>query len=1308
MKRIHRRGHYFERHFGVSRSSLISRRIHSGSTPNPPLPNLATLAASRYILLSPGSYLRKAGPFTVNAAGTKCGLLECDPEQPLFMDEKGRERRDDNRNKGAGIRVPVPGESSSPGTSVPLDSPTIIDIPGRKLADIPIRKTAAADALTQVGGTGIRPPSGAINVFTGAPILETGAVLGGRYQILNILGVGGMGAVYQALDIELNRTIALKVIRPDLAGNQAIIDRFKQELILATQVTHRNVVRIYDLGEADGMKFITMEFVEGQDLRSLIHERTKLAPDEAVEILRQVCMALEAAHAVGVIHRDLKPQNIMRDNNGRIVVMDFGLARTLGGDGMTQSGALVGTMEYMSPEQALAQELDQRSDIFSLGVIFYELLSGAIPFRADSALASLIKRTQERVVPVSDLDATIPAPISAIVSRCLERDVEVRYQSATELLADLDAWQGKRPLSHAPSSARHTLSKLGRKTNPMMLAGSGALALLLALGVGAYLVFRPSGSPGSKSGVAYQTPALTLTAVPLRNASGDPKLDWLGAYVADTLSTDIGESSQLHTLPSARLHQVLADLQLVPGEAIDPDTLAHIVQLTNTDIAVSGQYIRLGEQIQINATVQDVKHDRTTTVTATASNEQNLPAAIDSLADQVRKSLNFSSNQVDQLKAQAFKPSSKSIEALRAYDQGIDFMRIGKNIDAGKAFQAAVNADPQFALAYSDLSQSQEALGHQADAEQSSRQASELANTEGLPQLEKMLIDANRANILEDKKKAIGLYESVAHAMPGNLDVQTALGALYAETGDYDKARRIFANILSSDAKNVVALWRAGYVELASGRFQAALEPLAQGEILTNSTGNQEHHAVILLAMGVAYRFLNRNEEALRYFGDSIAISEKIGQKRAEASALVDTAQVQGITGNQEAALGNLKKAVALYQEIGSSKEAGDALIDLGDVYLTRGANDEALKQYREALQIERDAGDQNRESLCLNNIGSISLAKGDTESAFTYFQRALELGEKINAPLRIADPLLGLGQAYTVTGRYDDALASLKRALDTYRSNGEPVGAASAERQIGLVFGYQARFGAAVDSLQQSVKGYQALGDKTTDYALALQNLAEALARAGRGDDAGTYLDQAESMARDLKDSDITARCLGTRGEIAILRGDAAAAAPFFDSALTAATKGGTRDTIVNAKMNLARLAIARGKGSDAVARLRPLTASDATSDRNLLLQCKVYLAEALILNKDYSGARQVLEEAATPVEKSGMRLRLARIYYLEATASRLSGNSGDAWNEYRQSLALLTSIRNEPGAENILRRVDLKTIFDDCNRWVGASNSK
>ena len=339
-------------------------------------------------------------------------------------------KHDASKPGNGGVRTPLKGESSSADASVhvPSDADTFIGIPAI---------LGSSDNPTSAGTPFSRPVPGEYTE-SGQYVLTPGYLLAQRYEVLGLLGEGGMGAVYKARDVELGRMVALKVIRRELAGNRAILDRFKQELILATQVTHKNVVRIYDLGEADGTKFISMEFVEGEDLRTLIHRRTKLPPQEAVEIIEQVCRALEAAHGVGVIHRDLKPQNIMLDKSGRILVMDFGLARTLEGDGMTQTGALVGTMEYMSPEQALAQNLDQRSDVFSVGLIFYELLTGLTPFRADSPVASLIKRTQERVVPVTEFDPGIPAALSQIVSRCLERDVELRYQSAAQLLADLE------------------------------------------------------------------------------------------------------------------------------------------------------------------------------------------------------------------------------------------------------------------------------------------------------------------------------------------------------------------------------------------------------------------------------------------------------------------------------------------------------------------------------------------------------------------------------------------------------------------------------------------------------------------------------------------------------------------------------------------------------------------------------------------------------------------------------------------------------------------------------------------------------
>src|SRR6202451_4029067 len=352
------------------------------------------------------------------------------------MERDPRINRDAPGNDAAGVRTPSEGGTSSSDANLPSDSPTLVDYS----PDAPTVVDFSLGSPVPLPKEKRRPPI----VYPNQATLQPGMVLAQRYEIVEILGQGGMGAVYKATDRELNRTVAVKVIRPDLARDQAIVDRFKQELLLAHQVTHRNVIRIYDLSESDGMKFITMEYVEGENLLTLIHQKKKFSPEEAVEIMQQVCRALEAAHSVGVIHRDLKPQNVMRDNTGRILVMDFGLARTLEGDGMTQSGALVGTMEYMSPEQALGKPLDQRSDIFSLGLILYELLTGQTPFRAESAVASLIKRNQERAIPVSDHDGTIPRALSNIVSKCLERDPAVRYQTATEFLQDLEVWQGKR------------------------------------------------------------------------------------------------------------------------------------------------------------------------------------------------------------------------------------------------------------------------------------------------------------------------------------------------------------------------------------------------------------------------------------------------------------------------------------------------------------------------------------------------------------------------------------------------------------------------------------------------------------------------------------------------------------------------------------------------------------------------------------------------------------------------------------------------------------------------------------------------
>src|SRR5271166_1619583 len=514
-----------------------------------------------------------------------------------------------------GVGVPVKGDSSSSNPPLGDDSATLVDFPARPKALDPSPTDPEATLIDVDATMGDwaplpRPASAqrsSIRSFVSVPLLQAGDVLGGRYEIIQLLGEGGMGAVYKATDRELDRPVALKLIRPELASSSSMLARFKQELLLSRQVTHKNVIRIYDLGDADGVKFISMEFVEGRDLRALIQEKKKFSPEEAVEVMQQVCQALEAAHSVGVIHRDLKPQNIMREESGRILVMDFGLARTMEGDGMTQSGALVGTMEYMSPEQALGKELDQRSDIFTAGLILYEMLTGKMPFKADTALASLIRRTQERAIPVSDHDGSIPGALTGIVSKCLERDPNLRYQSAAEILRDLDSWQGKRA---AATLGFHADVKPWGQTVPWPLVAGVLTVLMLAI-VG--YIYRGKLFP------AKAEAALSLAVMPFQNSSGDQSWDWLGPSLADMLSTDVGQSSHLRTVSSDRMQQVFHDLRIAPNSPVDSSTLGRVAEFTNADTLVWGQYTKLGDQIRIDATLQDRKHNRTIQVKVEAA-----------------------------------------------------------------------------------------------------------------------------------------------------------------------------------------------------------------------------------------------------------------------------------------------------------------------------------------------------------------------------------------------------------------------------------------------------------------------------------------------------------------------------------------------------------------------------------------------------------------------------------------------------------------------------------------------------------------
>ncbi len=268
--------------------------------------------------------------------------------------------------------------------------------------------------------------------------LSTGSTFAQRYQIIEELGKGGMGMVYKAYDTEVKDRIALKLIKPDISLDKNTIERFQNELKLARKITHRNVCRMHDLGKSDSNYFITMEYVPGENLKGMIRMMGQLRTGKAISIARQVCEGLSEAHRIGVVHRDLKPSNIMIDTDGNAKIMDFGIARSLRSKGITGVGVMIGTAEYMSPEQVESKEVDQRSDIYALGVILYEMVTGRVPFEGDTAYSIGVKHKSEAPTDPKEINPQIPDDLNRLILKCLEKKKEQRYQSAAELQSELD------------------------------------------------------------------------------------------------------------------------------------------------------------------------------------------------------------------------------------------------------------------------------------------------------------------------------------------------------------------------------------------------------------------------------------------------------------------------------------------------------------------------------------------------------------------------------------------------------------------------------------------------------------------------------------------------------------------------------------------------------------------------------------------------------------------------------------------------------------------------------------------------------
>jgi tetratricopeptide (TPR) repeat protein/TolB-like protein len=888
----------------------------------------------------------------------------------------------------------------------------------------PLPATFSQETLVGAGApddwtsaTGRKTPSPA--AATGE--LNVGSVLAGRYEVIKLIGRGGMGAVYKARDMELDRIVALKLIRPDLAQNPDALRRFKQELILARQVTHKNVIRIFDLGQSDGIKFITMDFVEGQDLRQFVVERGKLPRDQAARVILQICRALEAAHSEGVIHRDLKPQNIMLDSAGRAYVMDFGIARSAYLPGLTETGALIGTPEYMSPEQACGEKLTERSDLFSLGVIFYELLTSTSPYPADAPLGTLWKRLQEKPKLPSEVDPTVPKPLNDIVMKALEVDPEKRWSSAREMAQSLEVWLG-------PSAGSSAIFLPAPRTTPYWKWASAALGVLLLVAMVAFRLRGPAGP------APVHAPVSVLVA-DFANRTGDDVFD---ETLEPPLSVALEDAAFISSFSRNQARKIAAQMQ--PGSAALEETTARLVgNREGIDYVLAGLIEKSGGGYRVHArTLETTTGKVIAETTEDVSDKKGVLTAVGKIAAQARRALGDKTPQSAQLAA-AGTFTTSSLEAAHAYALAQDLQWAGKWEEAIPLYQQAIQLDSSLGRAYAGLASTSANMGRRKDAEKYYRLA--LEHIDRMSDREKYRTRGGYYLANREPRKAIAEYSDLVQQFPADAVGYSNLALAYFYLRDMPKALEEGRHTVALLPKALLQLNNLALYAVYAGEFSTAAEVahkvIAQNASYVNAFG----------ALALAQTSLGQFSEAEQTYQKMASVSE-----RGAAMANMGRADLLLYQGRASEAIALLQKASNLASSKVDDSTLAANLILVAQAKLALGRASEAASDAKSALshdsagtvqfsagQIFVEAGQYAQAQALVAQLSSQLDADGQAYAKLLEAELHLKRGDARRAAAildeaqKLSDTWIGrldLGRAYIELGAYTEADSELEKCL--------------------------------------------------------------------------------------------------------------------------------------------------------------------------------------------------------------------------------------------------------------------------------------